>query len=60
MANPRVGAYPSAHQPSRIEQFSAPLSAAFIPEVPDASIGRSGVFSQTSTPWTSRRASVIS
>ena len=40
----------SSHQPSRIDRFSAPLSAAFIPDVPQASSGRSGLFSQTSTP----------
>ena len=35
-----------------MERFSPPLAAAFMPLVPEASIGRSGVFSQTSTPWT--------
>jgi hypothetical protein len=41
----------SSHQPSRIEQFSPPLSAAFMPLVPQASWGRRGVFSHTSQPW---------
>jgi hypothetical protein len=46
----------SSHHPSRTEAFSTPFIAAFIPEVPDASKGRSGVLSQTSTPLTSSRA----
>ena len=32
------------------DRESAPFSAAFIPDVPHASSGRSGLFSQTSTP----------
>ena len=40
----------SSHQPSRMERFSPPLSAAFMPDVPQASSGRSGLFSQTSQP----------
>jgi hypothetical protein len=36
------------------------LNAAFMPLVPDASSGGSGVFSQTSTPATMWRASTMS
>ena len=32
--------------------MTTPFIAAFMPEVPDASSGRRGLFSQTSTPWT--------
>ena len=35
------------------ESDGTPFSAAFIPEVPEASYGRSGVFSHTSTPCVS-------
>ena len=51
MAQPFVPSKHSSHQPSRMLQFSAPLRAAFIPLVPQASSGRRGVFSQTSHPW---------
>ena len=34
--------------------------AAFMPLVPEASIGRRGVLSHTSTPWTSVRAEPMS
>ena len=50
----------SAHQPSSTEQCSAPLSTAFIPLVPEASIGRTGVLSHTSAPCTSDRARAMS
>ena len=40
----------SGHHPSSIDRFGTPFITAFIPEVPLASIGRTGVFSQTSTP----------
>ena len=33
-----------------------PFKTAFIPEVPDASCGRTGLFSQTSAPEHSTRA----
>jgi hypothetical protein len=33
-----------------MERFNPPLSAAFMPDVPQASSGRSGLFSQTSQP----------
>jgi hypothetical protein len=36
------------------------LIAAFIPEVPDASIGRRGLLSQISTPPTRKRATRMS
>ena len=41
---------PSSHQPSRTLKLTPPLTAAFIPLVPDASSGRRGLLSQTSTP----------
>ena len=58
MAKPLPPSYPSAHQPSRIEQLSTPLRMHFWPLVPHASSGRRGVLSQTSTPCTSCRADV--
>jgi hypothetical protein len=39
-----------------MDRFSPPLSALFIPDVPQASSGRSGLFSQTSQPQYSSRA----
>ena len=60
MAQPFVPSNHSSHQPSRIEQLSAPLSAAFMPLVPHASWGRRGVFSHTSQPWISARATAMS
>ena len=51
MSKPFVPSVISSHQPSRIEQLSTPFSAAFIPLVPHASIGRRGVFNHTSQPW---------
>ena len=50
----------SAHHPSRTEQCSAPFITAFMPLVPDASMGRTGVFSQMSAPWTRARARAMS
>ena len=47
-------------QPSGTETCSTPLQAAFMPEVPEASMGQVGVFSQASTPRTSRRATDVS
>ena len=47
---------PSSHQPSRTLKFGTPFWAAFIPDVPDASSGRRGLLSQTSTPCTRKRA----
>ena len=41
---------PSIHQPSRIDRLGTPFSAAFMPLVPEASYGRRGVFTHTSTP----------
>ncbi|MMZ65587.1 hypothetical protein D1872_279980 [compost metagenome] len=52
MTQPFSPLYPSGHQPSSAEKCSVPLIAAFIPLVPHASIGMSGLFSQTSTPRT--------
>ena len=46
---------PSSHQPSSTEQLTTPFMAAFMPLVPDASSGRRGLLSQTSTPWTRKR-----
>ena len=40
----------SSHQPSSVLTFKTPLACAFIPLVPLASSGRSGVFNQTSQP----------
>src|SRR5215469_11428337 len=51
---------PSTHQPSSTLRLGTPLSAAFIPLVPDASRGGCGVFSHTSAPDTSLRASAMS
>ena len=50
MAQPLSSSWNSAHQPSRIDRLRAPLSAAFMPEVPHASRGRRGLFSQMSQP----------
>ena len=50
ISQPFSPSYHSSHQPSRIDRFSPPLSALFIPDVPHASSGRSGLFSQTSQP----------
>ena len=44
----------STHQPSSTLRFSTPFIAAFMPLVPDASSGGSGVLSQTSAPATKR------
>src|SRR6185436_13156548 len=41
---------PSAHQPSTTLKLGTPLSAAFMPLVPEASWGRMGLFNQRSTP----------
>ena len=56
IAQPFSPSYHSSHHPSRIDRFSPPFSALFIPEVPQASNGRSGLFSQTSQPQYSGRA----
>ena len=50
MAQPLCSSWNSAHQPSRIDRLSEPLRAAFMPEVPHASSGRSGLLSHTSVP----------
>jgi hypothetical protein len=50
MAQPFSPSYISSHQPSRIDRLSPPFSADFMPLVPHASSGRSGLFSQTSQP----------
>ena len=50
ISQPNCGSNHSSHQPSRIDRLAAPFSAAFIPEVPQASYGRSGLFIQTSQP----------
>jgi len=39
-----------------MDRFNPPFSALFMPEVPHASNGRSGLFSQTSHPQYSNRA----
>jgi len=41
---------PSIHQPSSTLRLGTPFNAAFIPLVPLASIGGSGVLSHRSTP----------
>src|SRR6516162_5636047 len=51
---------PSTHQPSSTLRLGTPLSAAFIPLVPDVSRGGCGVFSQISAPDTSLRARAMS
>ena len=57
MAQPVIpSTCPSIHHPSNMLRLGTPLSAAFIPLVPDASRGRSGVFSQTFTPEQRKRA----
>ena len=50
----------SSHQPSRTDRLRPPFSADFMPEVPHASSGRSGLFSHTSQPWTMAAASSMS
>ncbi len=60
MAQPMPSVYQSAHQPSRIEQLSTPLRAAFSPLVPQASWGRMGLFSHTSQPAYMSRATAMS
>ena len=60
IAHPFSPSNSSSHQPSRIEQLRAPFSAAFSPLVPHASCGRRGVFSHTSQPWYSVRATAMS
>ena len=46
ISQPNAGSNHSSHQPSRMERLAAPFSAAFMPDVPQASYGRSGLFSQ--------------
>ncbi len=41
---------PSSHQPSSTDSCGTPLTAAFMPLVPDASSGACGVFSHRSAP----------
>jgi len=60
IAQPFSPSYISSHQPSSTERFREPLMAAFIPEVPQASSGRSGLLSQTSHPGKSVRAIAMS
>ena len=52
MAQPFSPCQPSSHQPSSTEQLTTPFMAAFMPLVPEASSGRRGLLSQTSTPET--------
>ncbi len=40
--------------------LGTPFWAAFMPDVPDASSGRRGLLSQTSTPWTRNRPTRMS
>src|SRR5581483_243506 len=51
---------PSIHQPSSTDSDGTPLKAAFIPLVPEASIGGSGVLTHTSTPATRSCAAAMS
>ncbi len=55
MAQPLRPLNASGHQPSSTLKFSPPLGGSFIPLVPLASSGRSGLFSHKSTPCVSRR-----
>ncbi len=50
ISQPKAGSNHSSHQPSRMDRLAAPFSAAFMPEVPHASYGRSGLFIHTSQP----------
>jgi hypothetical protein len=50
IAQPKSGWNHSSHQPSSTDRLRQPLSAAFIPLVPQASSGLSGLFSQMSQP----------
>ena len=60
IVNPAPSREASSHQPSRTDRLRAPFIAAFMPDVPEASNGRIGLFSQTSAPETRRRASRMS
>jgi hypothetical protein len=60
IAQPLSPSYISSHQPSSTDRLRPPLMAAFMPEVPQASSGRSGLFSQTSQPGNSVRAMAMS
>jgi len=48
--------WPSIHRPSRMPRVGTPLSAAFMPLVPEASFGGCGRSSRTSAPAVSARA----
>ena len=48
--------HPSIHHPSITLRLGTPLTAAFMPLVPEASSGGCGVLSQTSVPDTISRA----
>ena len=50
IAQPLCPSYISSHQPSSTDRLRQPLRAAFMPDVPQASSGRSGLLSQTSQP----------
>jgi len=52
--------HPSIHQPSSTLNEGTPLSAAFMPLVPEASSGGCGVLSQPSTPAVSKAPRAIS
>ncbi len=51
---------PPSHQPSSTLNEGTPLSAAFMPLVPEASSGGCGVLSQTSTPAVSKAPRLMS
>jgi hypothetical protein len=55
MPQPFLPSNASAHQPSSTLKFTVPLIAAFMPDVPLASNGYTGLLSQTSTPDVSTR-----
>src|SRR3981189_2346344 len=59
MAKPFRPSYASAHQPSSTERFKPPFKTTFWPLVPEASSGRRGLLSQTSTPCVKWRATVM-
>jgi hypothetical protein len=52
--------HPSGHQPSSTDRLSDPFMAAFMPDVPEASSGRRGLFSHTSQPRVRSRPSPMS
>ena len=52
MAQPLSPGDPPTHQPSRTDRLLPPLTQTYMPLGPEATRGRRGLLSQTSTPWT--------